>query len=51
VTPDFIRQAAIDSLHHGETFYAHNLGLPYLREGLAGGIRTAWRSPAVASTR
>jgi aspartate/methionine/tyrosine aminotransferase len=35
VTPDFIRQAAIDSLHHGETFYAHNLGLPYLREGLA----------------
>jgi aspartate/methionine/tyrosine aminotransferase len=35
VTPEFIRQAAIDSLHHGETFYAHNLGLPYLREGLA----------------
>jgi aspartate/methionine/tyrosine aminotransferase len=35
VTPDFIRQAAIDSLHQGETFYAHNLGLPYLREGLA----------------
>jgi aspartate/methionine/tyrosine aminotransferase len=35
VTPDFIRQAAIESLQHGETFYAHNLGLPYLREGLA----------------
>jgi aspartate/methionine/tyrosine aminotransferase len=32
VTPDFIRQAAIDSLHSGETFYAHNLGLPELRE-------------------
>ena len=35
VTPDFIRQAAIESLNHGETFYAHNMGLPYLREGLA----------------
>lgn len=35
VTPEFIRQAAIDSLHHGETFYAHNLGLPELRVGIA----------------
>ncbi|GAC1531847.1 MAG: pyridoxal phosphate-dependent aminotransferase [Ramlibacter sp.] len=35
VTPDFIRQAAIDSLHRGETFYAHNLGLPELREAVA----------------
>lgn len=35
VTPDFIRQAAIDSLQQGETFYAHNLGLPALREGIA----------------
>ncbi len=35
VTPEFIRQAAIDSINHGETFYAHNMGLPYLREGLA----------------
>jgi aspartate/methionine/tyrosine aminotransferase len=35
VTPELIRQAAIDSLNQGETFYAHNLGLPYLREGLA----------------
>lgn len=35
VTPDFIRQAAIDSLHKGETFYAHNLGLPELREAIA----------------
>ena len=35
VTPDFIRQAAIDSLHAGETFYAHNLGLPELRESIA----------------
>ncbi len=35
VTPDFIRQAAIESLHKGETFYAHNLGLPELREAIA----------------
>ena len=35
VTPDFIRQAAIDSLARGETFYAHNLGLPELREAVA----------------
>lgn len=36
VTPEFIRQAAIDSLQRGETFYAHNLGLPELREAVAG---------------
>ena len=35
VTPDFIRQAAIDSLQKGETFYSHNLGLPELREAIA----------------
>lgn len=35
-TPDFIRQAAIDSLAAGETFYAHNLGLPSLRQAIAG---------------
>ena len=35
VTPDFIRQAAIDSLQSGETFYSHNLGLPELREAVA----------------
>ncbi len=35
VTPEFIRQAAIDSLQRGETFYSHNLGLPQLRESLA----------------
>jgi aspartate/methionine/tyrosine aminotransferase len=35
VTPDFIRQAAIDSLQQGETFYAHNLGLPALRTAIA----------------
>jgi aspartate/methionine/tyrosine aminotransferase len=35
VTPDFIREAAIESLRKGETFYAHNLGLPQLREEVA----------------
>jgi len=35
VTPDVVRQAAMDSLQQGETFYAHNLGLPELREALA----------------
>ena len=35
VTPDFIRQAAIASLNQGETFYAHNLGLPELRTAIA----------------
>ena len=35
VTPDFIRRAAIESLQQGETFYAHNLGLPELREAVA----------------
>ena len=35
VTPDFIRQAAVDSLQSGETFYSHNLGLPELREAIA----------------
>jgi len=34
-TPDFIRQAAIDSLQKGETFYTHNLGMPELREAIA----------------
>ena len=35
VTPDFVREAAIESLRAGETFYAHNLGLPELRQALA----------------
>lgn len=36
VTPEFIREAAIESLRRGETFYAHNLGLPELRGAIAG---------------
>lgn len=35
-TPEAIRQAGIASLQAGETFYSHNLGLPALREAVAG---------------
>ena len=35
VTPEFVREAAVESLRRGETFYAHNLGLPELRAALA----------------
>ena len=51
VTPDFIRQAAADSLTSGETFYAHNLGLPELREEIArycSAVRTAGAAPVGA---
>jgi len=34
-TPEVVRQAAIASIERGETFYAHNLGLPELREAVA----------------
>lgn len=43
-TPAFIREAAIASLQLGETFYAHNLGLPELRDAIAAystGLRCA----------
>ena len=49
VTPDVIRQAAIDSLQRGETFYAHNLGLPELREAVA--RYTSTLHPAVHASR
>lgn len=48
VTPAFIREAAITSLQQGETFYAHNLGLPELREAIAayaGALRCAGAAP------
>ena len=48
VTPEFIRDAAMASLQQGETFYAHNLGLPELREAIAAyasGLRTAGAAP------
>src|SRR5436190_231482 len=34
-TPQFIRQAATDSIAAGELFYTHNLGIRELREALA----------------
>ncbi len=34
-TPAFIRDAGMQSLARGETFYTHNLGLPELRAALA----------------
>ena len=48
VTPAFIRDAAAASLLQGETFYAHNLGLPELREAIAG-YTTALRCEGGAS--
>lgn len=39
VTPEAIRDAAARSLLRGETFYSHNLGLPELREAIAGYMR------------
>jgi aspartate/methionine/tyrosine aminotransferase len=45
-TPAFIRDAAIRSLDVGETFYAHNLGLPELREALSGYIASLHRPVA-----
>jgi aspartate/methionine/tyrosine aminotransferase len=48
VTPAFIRDAAIASLQQGETFYAHNLGLPELREAIAS-YATALRTPGAAA--
>ena len=35
VTPEFIRQAAVDALNAGDTFYTHNLGIPELRRAIA----------------
>jgi aspartate/methionine/tyrosine aminotransferase len=34
-TPQSVRQAAIESLQKGETFYSHNLGLPELRQAVS----------------
>jgi len=44
-TPGFIRDAAMASLGRGETFYSHNLGLPALREKIAGYLATRHGSP------
>ena len=47
-TPAFIRDAAIASLQLGETFYAHNLGLPELRDAIAA-YSTGLRCPGAAT--
>jgi aspartate aminotransferase len=44
-TPPFIRDAAIASLHAGETFYAENLGRPYLRETISTYLTDLHRRP------
>jgi len=49
VTPEPVRAAAAASIAAGETFYAHNLGLPELREAIAG--YTATLHPAVGVDR
>ena len=49
VTPQFIRDAAMESLAKGETFYAHNLGLPELREAVS--LYTGALHPKVAADR
>ena len=47
-TPAFIREAAVESLGDGGTFYTQNLGRPALREALAryvGGLHDVTLSP------
>lgn len=47
VTPAFIRQAAVDALNNGDTFYTHNLGVMELREALAEYLSRLHRPTAV----
>jgi aspartate/methionine/tyrosine aminotransferase len=47
VTPDPVRDAAVQSLARGETFYSHNLGLAELREALAAYTSALHRPVAV----
>ncbi|HKE38390.1 MAG TPA: pyridoxal phosphate-dependent aminotransferase [Casimicrobiaceae bacterium] len=48
VTPAYIRDAAVNSLSAGETFYTLNFGIPELREAIAGYLSRLHRplSPA-----
>jgi len=53
VTPDFVRAAAVRSLHEGETFYTQNFGMPELREAIAAytsGLHTPVAAERVAVT-
>jgi aspartate aminotransferase len=48
-TPAFIRDAAIASLHSGETFYSENLGRPYLRDAIAAYLSNLHQRPMPTS--
>jgi len=47
-TPDFICQAAAASMARGETFYTENLGVPELRQALAGYLSRLRERPIAA---
>jgi len=47
VTPEFIRQAAVDALGAGDTFYTQNLGIPALREAVAAYVTRLHRPTGV----
>src|SRR6185436_15876948 len=52
-TPQFIRQAGMDSIAAGETFYTHNLGIPEIRDALSaylGRLHRGFGSREVAVT-
>ena len=46
VTPEYIRSAAVASIAAGETFYTQNLGIPELREAIAGYVTSRHRPVA-----
>ncbi|MEP6996100.1 MAG: pyridoxal phosphate-dependent aminotransferase [Betaproteobacteria bacterium] len=48
VTPAYIRDAAIASLHAGETFYTQNFGIPELRAAIAAYV-SRWHQPVAAA--
>ena len=49
VTPQFIRQAAVESLDAGETFYTENLGIAPLREAIARYVTGLHRNVSAAN--
>jgi len=49
-TPEVVTEAAVASLRAGETFYAHNLGLPLLRERIAA-YMAGLHGPAIDAAR
>ena len=48
VTPAYIRDAAVASLHAGETFYTQNFGIPELREAIAAYV-SRWHGSIAAA--